>query len=208
MGEAATEPGAMRERILGEAARRFVASGYHGISMREIAESIGVSKASLYYHFQDKESLFLAILEQSLEGVDALFDPVPGGDVRARIAAVMDGLLTWPSEQRAVIRLATQEVAHLGEESRRSFMSAYRGRFVGRIEAILREGMAAGELRRVDPAQATWLLLGLMYPLTAPSLEGGSARARRAEALMLEIFFDGLAVHPAAGRDATSGEGG
>ena len=34
-----------------------MAYGYNGISMREIAEAVGVSKAGLYYHFKDKEDV-------------------------------------------------------------------------------------------------------------------------------------------------------
>jgi AcrR family transcriptional regulator len=59
-------------RILNEAARLFVARGYNGISMREIAEGCGISKAGLYYHFVDKEQLFLAILNNSLDELTAI----------------------------------------------------------------------------------------------------------------------------------------
>jgi AcrR family transcriptional regulator len=38
--------------------------GFDKTSMKEIAEMIGMSKASLYYYFQDKESLFKAVLEK------------------------------------------------------------------------------------------------------------------------------------------------
>jgi AcrR family transcriptional regulator len=44
----------LREKIMTEAATRFVASGYHAVSMREIAESVGASKAAIYYYFADK----------------------------------------------------------------------------------------------------------------------------------------------------------
>ena len=43
-----TESAAVPERIIEEATRLFVASGYTSISMREIAEAVGVSKAGLY----------------------------------------------------------------------------------------------------------------------------------------------------------------
>ena len=43
----------LRERILHEAATRFVASGYHAVSMREVAEAVNASKAAIYYHFTD-----------------------------------------------------------------------------------------------------------------------------------------------------------
>ena len=43
----------LREKIMTEAATRFVASGYHAVSMREIAEAVGASKAAIYYYFAD-----------------------------------------------------------------------------------------------------------------------------------------------------------
>ena len=60
------EPADIPERIAEEATRLFVANGYHGVSMREIAEAVGISKAGLYYHFRDKEDLFIAILTANL----------------------------------------------------------------------------------------------------------------------------------------------
>ena len=62
----------MREQILDTAAQLFIQHGYYGLSMRQIAEAVGVTKAALYYHFKDKEALFLAILESYLEKIEAL----------------------------------------------------------------------------------------------------------------------------------------
>ncbi len=59
-------------RIIEEATCLFVASGYRGISIREIAEAVGISKAGLYYHFRDKEDLFLAILTANLDAVERI----------------------------------------------------------------------------------------------------------------------------------------
>src|SRR5512133_1460915 len=64
-----TEQETMRVRIMNQAANLFVTSGYAGISMREIAEAVGVSKAGLYYHFKDKEDLFIEILKDNLEEI-------------------------------------------------------------------------------------------------------------------------------------------
>jgi len=40
----------------------FHHSGYSAISIREIAQSCGITKAGLYYHFKDKEALIIAIM--------------------------------------------------------------------------------------------------------------------------------------------------
>jgi AcrR family transcriptional regulator len=62
----------LRAEVLAEATGLFVAHGYHGLSIRQIAEAVGVTKAALYYHFEDKEALFLAILGTYLEKVEEM----------------------------------------------------------------------------------------------------------------------------------------
>ena len=74
----------MRTRILEEATRLFTIYGYTGISMREIAEAVGVSKAGLYYHFKDKEDLFLAILYDALRRVEQVVTGAVAASPHAR----------------------------------------------------------------------------------------------------------------------------
>jgi AcrR family transcriptional regulator len=50
-----------RERILDAARELFVAEGYDGVSMREVAEKIEYSPTAIYVHFKDKEQLFLEL---------------------------------------------------------------------------------------------------------------------------------------------------
>ncbi|HHJ06422.1 MAG TPA: TetR/AcrR family transcriptional regulator, partial [Anaerolineae bacterium] len=42
----------LQNRICNEATRLFVQEGYAGLSMRQLAEQVGISKAGLYYHFK------------------------------------------------------------------------------------------------------------------------------------------------------------
>jgi AcrR family transcriptional regulator len=52
-----------RERILEVARELFTEQGYDGTSLREIADRLGFTKAALYYHFQSKDQIMLALLE-------------------------------------------------------------------------------------------------------------------------------------------------
>lgn len=54
-------------KILFEAQKRFGLYGFEKTSMREIATDIGISKATLYYYFPDKEHLFKAVVEMEQE---------------------------------------------------------------------------------------------------------------------------------------------
>jgi AcrR family transcriptional regulator len=51
-----------RERILEVARELFTEQGYDGTSLREIADRLGFTKAALYYHFQSKDQIMLALL--------------------------------------------------------------------------------------------------------------------------------------------------
>jgi AcrR family transcriptional regulator len=53
-----------QEAILQGAVRLFLRSGYAGTSMDRVAAEAGVSKQTIYSHFQDKEGLFQALMER------------------------------------------------------------------------------------------------------------------------------------------------
>lgn len=55
-----------REHILDKALELFTDKGYEGASMDDIAQAVGIRKASLYAHFSGKESLFTAVFEDIL----------------------------------------------------------------------------------------------------------------------------------------------
>ncbi|NOU93005.1 TetR family transcriptional regulator [Paenibacillus sp. LMG 31456] len=53
-----------RDRILGEARQLFAEHGYHTLTMRSIAKSMGYSHGALYYHFKEKAELFYALVTE------------------------------------------------------------------------------------------------------------------------------------------------
>jgi AcrR family transcriptional regulator len=179
--------------ILFEANRLFVSRGYNAVSMREIAEVCGVSKAALYYHFKDKEDLFVALLEDYLNDIHAVIqlERLLGGSIRQQLSRVVTAIFEQKPEKRAVIRLATQEMANLSLEARAAFGTAYYDKFIGQIDAMLTEGVTSGELLPMDTATATWVLLGMMYPFFYPSQNRAAGETGQAVQLMLSIFFDG-----------------
>lgn len=184
-----------RQLILEVAARLFVQHGYHGISMREIAAEVQLSKAGLYYYFRDKEALFLAILSDHLERVAAIVAQarVEHDTARARIHQVMAGIFQQAPTQRSIIRLASQDMGSMSEGVREEFQRLYDERLVGQVEAILQEGMAQGELREMDSRLATWMLLGMAYPFFYPAHQQALRSSDDPIDLMLTLFFDGAA---------------
>ena len=55
-----------KEKIIEAAIEVFFEKGFDAASMREIAEKAGLTKPMIYYHFKNKEALYIALLEENL----------------------------------------------------------------------------------------------------------------------------------------------
>lgn len=75
-----------KRAILDAAVRLFVAKGYEETSLREIADAVGITKPSLYYHYASKLDLLVAIVNPLLDDLRALAEEVERmpPDVEAR----------------------------------------------------------------------------------------------------------------------------
>lgn len=84
-----------RRRILAVALELFSTRGYAGTSMRDIAETMGMTKAALYYHFESKEQILAAVTEPIRAELDRLLHeatgPVPPapGELLTRLADML-----------------------------------------------------------------------------------------------------------------------
>lgn len=61
-----------RNKLLGSAKREFLEKGYMKASLRTICKNAGVTTGALYFFFQDKEDLLRQLVEEPLQGLDAV----------------------------------------------------------------------------------------------------------------------------------------
>ena len=57
----------IKDDILNAAKALFIAKGYHGVSMQDIADAVGISKGNLTYHFSKKETIMEALISRNGE---------------------------------------------------------------------------------------------------------------------------------------------
>lgn len=107
----------MRSQILEAAAVLFAERGYEGVSMRDIANAVGVTQANLYYHFQGKADLIEATLAHvfgaNAERLDGWLADHPGDQLRAFVRWLVQALMT----DRIFARLLYRELLD-GDEGR------------------------------------------------------------------------------------------
>src|SRR5438045_9122255 len=96
-----------RDEILDEATRLFAERGYEGASMADLAEAVGMRKASLFYHFASKEVLYAAVLERLLVSFGAAIQSASliEGSFEERLDALTDGIIGVLGSQPFAARL-------------------------------------------------------------------------------------------------------
>jgi AcrR family transcriptional regulator len=98
---AATGDDSSRERLIEAAARVFSARGYKGATVSAILADAGLSKGTFYWHFDSKEDLFFALLEERVEQ--------PTRALMELSRAAPANAITAPATSVEVTRLMTEQ---------------------------------------------------------------------------------------------------
>jgi AcrR family transcriptional regulator len=142
-----------------QAARLFAERGFHGTSMGDLAEALGVQKGSLYSLTASKQELLFETMREGARAFHAALDAVPD-DAPAveRVRLALRGHLRVVAEQIDVATVFTREWRYL-EDAHRGEILAERRRYEERWRAIFREGVERGQLRTDLDAGAAVLLV-------------------------------------------------
>ena len=157
------QPSAREEEILSAAARIFREKGYHGTSVRDIAESVGLLKGSLYHYIRSKEELLARLFEGALEETIRELDEIAARDepasdrlramVRAyalSVTANLDSVALYLREWRS---LPSPELARV--RARRRSMRAL-------FESVIAQGARRREFAAADAKVAALAMLGMV----------------------------------------------
>lgn len=110
----------VRELVLHTASSMFMEKGYDAVSLNEIAELCGVTKASVYYHFDSKPALFAAAVSRMLQlarkGTERIL--LQEGTLRERLLAVAERRLAMT--QHLEFETLMREASHYLNEGQRS----------------------------------------------------------------------------------------
>jgi len=149
-----------RSELTREAARLFAEKGYHGTSIGDLADALGVQKASLYHHIESKADLLWDVARDGAAAFHAALDELPDtlrplekihGALRAHLRVV--------AEQLDIATVFVREWRYLQGERREEFV-AERRRYEERIRALFRDGVEESELRTdLDAGVAALLFL-------------------------------------------------
>ncbi len=179
-----------RRQILTKAAELFLAKGYKGVSMKELAEAVQVTSAALYYHFpKGKEDLFTTMIQtmfvdEGVAGLDQLL--ATAQDLREQLTLLTSVLLKLPMDERLSMLLRDAR-EHLKDPAHQQVIWSLLDRIRRHVQRLFQAAHTSGVLRTDLPVE---VLVGLYMGLLreARLLPGADPAAT-----LVSVLFDGIA---------------
>jgi len=183
---------AQREAIVVCAARLFATQGYSATSMNQVAAAAGLSKATLYHYYRDKDALLLNIAEAHVSKLKALVAEVlllrlaPAARLRELIRRVV---AEYADAQHAH-RVLTEDVKFLAPADRQRIVGIERDVVAGfaQIVGALRPELKAAALAK----PMTMLLFGMINWLFTWVRPGGALDHAALAPMVADLFLGGL----------------
>ena len=163
-----------RDAIRAVAARFFAEQGYHRTRLHEVAEEVGIQKASIFHYFTSKEALYRAVLEEGHGQTEAIIRRALAteGDWLARVRALVDAyvdLVAAHPEQTKILLRQSLGDAPDGYDGRPDS-----DRLLATVTAFLAEGQRAGAFAPIDGLSLALGVAGMVtffftsVPVVAP----------------------------------------
>jgi TetR/AcrR family transcriptional regulator, cholesterol catabolism regulator len=155
-----------RLRILDAAEQLFAGKGFDSVTLRDIALPLGLTHSALYYHFPGgKEELFAEVMERNIRrhgaGLAKAMEGAP--DLRGKLRAAAGWLLSQPPMD--LIRMAETDLKALKPEAARRLMDLLYELILLRLQSVLEEARASGEVGDCKPGLLAGGIVGLVDSL-------------------------------------------
>jgi len=194
------KPAAGRQRILDEAQRLFSAHGYHGVSIRDIAQACGMSNAVLYYHFGSKRNLYFEVLREHISTLARSLQEAGkiGSACRERLANMARAYAQMILKYQDTVQLLLRDLAQFDWEEVMQMLPDLQPRTPSAVAAVLEEGIASGEVREVDTRRVDILLMGMISSLVAfrTRQPGMTTTLDEDVNLVIDVLFSGIRPSP------------
>jgi AcrR family transcriptional regulator len=170
-----------KEDIIKVAARLFSQKSFHDVKMDEIAEQLGIAKGTIYLYFKSKEKLYLKILEESYEAIEALLENEIAIDEPSpvKLKKVLGIIFSFYRRNLDVLKILSRDETHLIKEHF-EFTEHWRLRRLKLYEKILEKGINEGSFSVQNPKLTALIIFGLVRSVMFfYSTEKGSADIAR-----------------------------
>jgi AcrR family transcriptional regulator len=152
---------ATRQRLLDAAEQVFAEKGYHGVGVDDIIRASDSSKGGFYFHFPNKQAIFLALVDALTPKLASSIDRAIAAesDPVAQLDAALRTVLNLFARHRRLSRILLVEAVGLGHGFDEKLMRT-RGEFARMIQGYLDRAVAAGAIAPQDTETISWAWFG------------------------------------------------
>lgn len=161
MGRTTVKGDQTREALIEAAFELFGRQGYHGTTMRQIANRAGLTPGSIYNHFAGKDEIFLAVLKEHhpLNKIAPLLAGAEGETISQYIQFSANHVARAMEEQPGLLNLALIEMIELEGQHLPTLVKTFQPQVI----EFARRLQADHEQLRVSPIKALRVFLGLLF---------------------------------------------
>lgn len=157
-------PKKTKDRILDAAMSIFSNKGYYDTRLDEIADASDSSKGSIYFHFPNKEKLFISLVDQFADvierNVTEAIESEPAGMKRVQVA--IESVLETFGKYRRPAKILLVQAVGLGNVFEKKRMDVT-DRFAALIQTYLQEAIDVGDIEAVDCEVVAHAWMGAIY---------------------------------------------
>lgn len=155
-----------KKEIIQTAAKLFRRKGYNAVSMRDLAQELGIKAASLYNHISSKQEILALIIINIAESFMVHITEVLPKDTNSieKLEEIIQMHIEITVQKTDFLACMNNDWMHLDEGNRANYVDM-RNNYEAKFREILQEGMAKNELEKRDPEIVLFALLSTLRTL-------------------------------------------
>lgn len=178
-----------RERILDVALDIFSTKGYHSTRLDDIVDEAHISKGSIYFHFPNKEKLFLALVDQFADLLERrTTEAIAGAEGIARVRVALTTVLETFGRYRRPAKILLVQAVGLGTVFEKKRLAIHT-RFAALIQTYLDEAVAAGDIAPADTELIAHAWMGAIYNIVIQWVYTGEPTPDRVMSTLLPLLL-------------------
>lgn len=187
-----------KEEILDVAAGLFAEHGFDGVSLVEIADAVGLSKATLYHYFSHKEEILGTIVVTTIRDLNAFIDQAIARvtEPAARLTAFLEAQADFFELHQTGFQVLLTRFSNLTEPKLRDEAVEWRINYENTIKSIIRDGVNAGVFHADRPNSVVRAVLASVYWLARWYRPDGPQRAREIAREYADVVLYGVSIKP------------
>lgn len=185
-----------REEILEVAADLFAEQGYDAVSLADIAQAVGLSKATLYHYFDRKEAILGTIVVTTIRDLNAAVDAAIAdvAEPGARLTVFLEAQAGFFEAHQTWFKVLLTRFNSLTEPRLRDLAVEWRVNYENTIKRIIHDGIATGAFRTASPNSVVRAALASLYWLARWYRPGGPQSASEIAREYADVLLYGVAV--------------